>query len=143
MAYIVSRQEGKLPQKPDNFFFQYKADALKKYNELSAQEWVPIDVDKVPYRTSFDNCQLRIERIAWSDIANDKFIFFDNEENRLLVLWDRATFWAEYTKLTKKYEKNNREWSDFYDKLEKNLLGKGVQIIWDIQIIREKDLDWK
>lgn len=142
MAYIVFKQTNSWVW---NYFYQYRTNAWAKFSELANECGYPIfDTEPtIPYWIDVDNWRVRIKHIDWWDNSNDKFIFFDNEENWLLVLWDRATFWAEYTKLTKKYEKDEREWSDFYDKLEKNLLGKGVQIISDIPIIREKDLDWK
>jgi hypothetical protein len=54
-------------------------------------------------------------------VANQKFIFVDNENNFVLVLGDCATFEAEYIKLTKKYEDKDWDRSSFYDELEQKL----------------------
>lgn len=143
MAYIVTIDDW---WSSKNYFFAYKNNALEKFNSLLTElKLTNPTPDSIPCKVECEESWMRVkvEKIKWWDTSNDKFIFFDNEENWLLVLWDRVTFWTEYVKLSKRYEKNNREWADFYDKLEKNLQGKGVQIIWDIQIIREKDLDWK
>lgn len=143
MAYIVTIDDWRMSE---NYFYAYKGNALEKFNSLLEElKLTNPTPDSVPCKVVCEESWMwiKVERIKWEDASNNKFIFFDNEENWILVLWDRATFWAEYVKLSKIYEKNNREWSDFYDKLERNLLKKWVQIIADIPIIREKDLDWK
>jgi hypothetical protein len=62
-----------------------------------------------------------VKQIKWSDVANQKFIFVDNENNFVLVLGDCATFETEYIKLTKKYRDKDLDWSGFYDELEQKL----------------------
>lgn len=56
------------------------------------------------------------------------FIFIDNEDNYLIIEWDKKTFQKEYVKLQKKYRKKNLELSDFYETLAKNVEKYGIKI---------------
>lgn len=70
----------------------------------------------------------------------DKFLFIDDENNYMLVLWNRKTFEKEYCKLQNQYRENELERVDFYDELEERLKRKGVTVITDLAIISHKDL---
>ena len=62
------------------------------------------------------------------------FVFIDDEGGHFLIEWplNRVLTWMifkkEYRDLLKKYEKNGRELSDFYHKLEKNLNKRQITI---------------
>lgn len=140
MAYEISLTW----KEPQRWYFQYRDNAIKMFNIILKKYKLDcISHISVPYRITLAEWErLQLQQITWSDASNEKFLFLDNENNWLLVLWDRYTFWEEYVRLTKKYQKRNLEYSTFYDELEDNLKPKWVGVIWDIKIIRENDLNW-
>lgn len=72
----------------------------------------------------------------------NKFIFFDEEDNYMIVEWDKDIFEQEYVKLQNEYWDNNLEWLNFYDELEGILSLRWVKLITDIALVRHKDLDF-
>lgn len=139
MAYVVSIDDGR---ETDNYYYRYKSAALDRFNDILNQLGVlNLNGDKVPCNVETNDWwRVRIKQIDWSDISTDKFIFVDNEDNWLLVLGDRATFEAEYVKLTKKYRDKDLDWAGFYDELEQKLKWKGVDIVPDIQVVNHDNL---
>lgn len=123
------------------YFYQYKIHALERFNQIMKENNLPTRAVGVPYWITLDDWHVSVTKIDRWDNIDKKSVFIDDEWNWLIVLWDMATFWAEYVRLSKKYEKNEREWSDFYEELQKNLRGKGTEIIVDIPRYYEKDLD--
>lgn len=72
-------------------------------------------------------------------MEEDRFIFLDNENNYMVVLWDRKIFEKEYCKLQNEYRENELEWVDFYDELEERLALKWVKLVADIDILCHDD----
>lgn len=72
-------------------------------------------------------------------MEEDRFIFLDNENNYMVVLWDRKIFEKEYCKLQNEYRENELEWVDFYDELEERLKPKWVKLVADIDILCHDD----
>lgn len=140
MAYVVSIDNGR---QTDNYYYRYKSAALDRFNDILNQLGVlNLNWDKVPCNVETNDWwRVRIKQIDWSDISVDKFVFIDNEDNLLLVLGDRATFEAEYVKLTKKYWEKDLEWINFYSELQQKLKWKGVDFIDDIQVWRHDDFN--
>lgn len=134
MAYVVSIDDGR---ETENYYYRYKSAALDRFNGILKQlNLFNLNGDKVPCNIETkDWWRVRIKQIDWSDVASQKFIFIDNENNFVLVLGDYATFEAEYIKLTKKYRDKDLDWSGFYDELEQKLKWKGVDIVVDIQVV--------
>lgn len=139
MAYVVSIDDGR---ETENYYYRYKSAALDRFNDILKQlNLFNLNGDKVPCQVETrDWWRVRIKQIDWSDVASQKFIFVDNEDNFVLVLGDCATFEAEYVKLTKKYRDKDLDWSGFYDELEQKLKWKGVDIVSDIQIVNHDNL---
>lgn len=139
MAYVVSIDDGR---ETENYYYRYKSAALDRFNDILKQlNLFNLNGDKVPCQVETrDWWRVRIKQIDWSDVASQKFIFVDNEDNFVLVLGDCATFEAEYVKLTKKYRDKDLDWSGFYDELEQKLKWKGVDIVPDIQIVNHDNL---
>lgn len=139
MAYVVSIDDGR---ETENYYYRYKSAALDRFNDILKQlNLFNLNGDKVPCQIETkDWWRVRIKQIDWSDVASQKFIFVDNEDNFVLVLGDYATFEAEYIKLTKKYRDKDLDWSGFYDELEQKLKWKGVDIVSDIQVVNHDNL---
>lgn len=139
MAYVVSIDDGR---ETENYYYRYKSAALDRFNDILKQlNLFNLNGDKIPCQIETrDWWRVRIKQIDWSDVASQKFIFVDNEDNFVLVLGDYATFEAEYIKLTKKYRDKDLDWSGFYDELEQKLKWKGVDIVSDIQVVNHDNL---
>lgn len=139
MAYVVSIDDGR---ETNNYYYRYKSAALDRFNDILNQlNLFNLNGDKIPCQIETrDWWRVRIKQIDWSDVASQKFIFIDNEDNFVLVLGDYATFEAEYIKLTKKYRDKDLDWSGFYDELEQKLKWKGVDIVVDIQVVNHDNL---